>query len=194
MRAQGHPADFLLIDENLDVKDFNGVRAALQDSVDILYVCMHGKTAPGKYQAELYAADWQPFVTGIGNGPGPWIAVFDTCDLIDLSDPRLTGHAKWAVGQSLRLLLGFASLATVDTGPSGRGKAFATNLAAGLPVADAWLQAVHSTGFPGMDRAIAIAFGDNPSDARTVLSSATLASPAKARASATPAAAWKVCH
>jgi hypothetical protein len=194
MRAQGHPADFLLVDESWDVQDFNGKRAALQDSVDVLYVCTHGQKATGSYRAVLHGADWEPFVTGIGNGTGPWIAVFDTCDLIDLSDPRLTGRGSWMVGKSLRLLLGFASLATVDTGPSVRGRAFAANMTAGLAVADAWLQAVHSTGFPGLDRAIAIAFGDDPSDARTVLDSATLASPVSARTAATPAIAWKVCH
>jgi hypothetical protein len=194
MRAQGHSADFVLIDERWDVQDFDGKRATLQDSVDVLYVCTHGQTGTGGYRALLHGADWEPFVTGIGNGTGPWVAVFDTCDLIDLTDPRLAGSGSWTVGNSLRLLLGFASLATVDTGPSVRGRAFVDKMSAGLPVADAWLQAVHSTGFSGLDRAIAIAFGNDPLDAHTVLDTATLASPLSARTAASPTIAWKVCH
>jgi len=187
-------AKFLLTDEDWQVSDFDGSRATRQDSADILYVCTHGKTSPGTYRAILHEADWEPLVTGIGLGAGPWIAVFDTCDLIKLTDPRLATGSAWTVGPALRLLLGFASLATVDKGPSQRGKAFAANLLMGMPIASAWLEAVHSTGFPGLDLAIAIALGDDLADARTALTSASLILPPPRRRSATAVAAWKVCH
>jgi hypothetical protein len=174
MVSQHAELAFMRFDDDLRVDDLDGTVGSLATSVDVLYLAAHGSARNGIYRASLHDDDWTPAEMGLGS-EAPAVAVFDTCDLVDLGNPRW--HAEWSkpsVGRALRLVLGFASQATVSPDTTRRGAAFARNLAVGIPLASAWLRAVHDTGFAGLDVGIAIALGDDAADAERVLREATL--------------------
>jgi hypothetical protein len=192
--AAGDSVEFLVFDERLEVADLDASAHALAESADLLYISTHGECRGGTYRAILHAADWEPSRSGLGN-ERPLFAVFDTCDLVDPDDENW--QAPWTeedVGRALRLILGFASPATVSPETSARGAAFAQNLAAGQPVARAWLSAVHDTGFPGTDVGIAIALGDDEADAESVLRTATASNLPAPRTSRTASIACEMSH
>jgi hypothetical protein len=97
------------------------------------------------------------------------VAVFDTCDLVDLKDPLWWQHWVWNVGPSLRVLLGFASPATIEQSSTRRGRLFGERIVSGAPIGPSWLEAVHSTGYAGLDLGVAIGLGDSPNDAEWAL-------------------------
>ena len=175
MLAHGSTSQFVLLDEQLRVDDLDGTQSRLAEEVDVLYVCAHGESHAGDYRVDLHAADWRPFVDGIGDS-GPRVVVFDTCNLVDPSDPNWPpGWAQGALGTSLRMLLGFASKATVCPGsPTLRGRVFADKLVAGDTIAEAWLNAVATTRYSGADVAIAIAVGADHVEATDILNNARL--------------------
>ena len=160
----GHRVKFMRFDEGLRAPDLDGTTDRISDGVDLLYVSTHGECRKSEYQAILYDANWRPCANGFGDS-GPSVAVFETCDLIKLADADW--HKPWvaSAGPSLRLLLGFASLATIEQVSTKRGRLFAERILSGAPIGAAWLEAVHSTGFTGLDIGVAIGFGDSASDA-----------------------------
>jgi hypothetical protein len=190
----GDNVGFIHFDEMLKVDDLDGTAGAIAKSVDVLYLAGHGACAHGRFQAILYDRDWEPARSGLGD-ERPVVVIFDMCDLVDLK--RDGWQVPWmgaSVGLGLRLLLGFSSLATVTAASSLRGSAFAEELSAGEPIADAWLAAVDNTVSPGLDVAIAIGLGDDEADANSVLNTATLANLPGPRAQHSPALAYKVAR
>lgn len=182
----GMTIEFLRFDADFETRDVDGTTNALAESVDVLYLTSHGQTGGKGYSAILHSSDWLPATTGFGQ-TRPVVAVFDTCDLLDPSDPNWKVH--WEVstaGTALRLLLGFSSKATVGQATSVRGRAFVKNLAAGDTFVDAWTSAVLKTRYQGTDQPVAVAFGDSANDASTIISSASVAAMPGPRTSATP--------
>jgi Family of unknown function (DUF6345) len=191
--ASVRAVEFVRFDEALAVDDLDGTNTSLAESVDVLYLSGHGECGGGTYKAILHSGDWPPS-NGIGF-TGPVVAVFDTCDLVDLNNPSWDTHWRSStVGPALRLLLGFASVATVSQASSIRGDAFARNVEAGVPIAEAWLKAVHGTAPLGADLGIAIAFGDDAADAASILHTARIDALPGPRAAVAPTLAYAVCH
>jgi len=79
-----------------------------------------------------------------------------------------------SVGPSLRLLLGFASPASIEHVSTTRARQFAEEILSGAPIGPAWLRAVHDTGYVGLDVGVAIGFGDSAADAKWALRGLTL--------------------
>jgi len=188
MGSQVRTTAVLGVDEHLDAADFDGARASRGEDVDILYVATHGEYHSPDFRAILHATQWEPFASGLGQ-VRPTVAIFDACWLVDPAG-WLTAMAN-GIGPALRLVLGYATPASMGKGPALRGHAFADNLAAGDGVADAWLKAVHDQRVP-KDRAVAIGFGDSDLEATRALD-ATLADlplpaqqPLRLR--------WRYCH
>jgi hypothetical protein len=138
------------------------------EAVDVLYVCCHGRLKQGNFEVVMHADDWAPATSGL-DGNGPLVAVFDACNLLDPSDPSWDGPWASQPRPRLRLVLGFASLATVNKAAALRGEDFADRLARGDPVAGAWLAAVRSHDAHGRDRPVAVAFGASASEAYDLL-------------------------
>ncbi len=155
-------------DERFRAGDFDGSGAVRTAGLDVLYVGAHGRLVGDEFELLLHADEWRPADGGL-DVEGPRVVVFDACDLVDLASP--TWKAPWeaAVRPRLRLVLGFASKATVSKGTTTRGAELADRLAAGQAVASAWIAAVHSQSPHGGDRPVALAFGDDAADAKAVL-------------------------
>lgn len=163
MVTAGHDLRFLKFDEACSRDLFDPVGAALASSVDFFYISTHGRISGRQYTCLLHAEDWPLDGSCLGQA-GPSVATFDTCDLIDLAD--VGWRQSWeSAGPALRLLLGFASPATVAENSTRRGQAFMEMILAGEPVGTSWLRAVHSTAYAGLDLAVAIGFGSDSDDA-----------------------------
>jgi hypothetical protein len=165
---KGYSINFVRFDESLLLRDLDGTSGRITENVDLLYIATHGESHNSGYRVALRDQDWAPFASSFGCS-GPSVAVFDTCDLINLGDANWLGSWVSNVGSSLRLLLGFASLATFAHDSTRRGQRFAEMILAGDPIGPSWLKAVHSTSYPGLDVGIAVAFGDSSSDAKWAL-------------------------
>jgi len=178
MREAGATVRHIACDDALDVATYDGTTARHDDEVDLLYVMTHGESTATSYRSLWNTIDWAPGNTGLG-GQRLVVTVFDTCNLIDTSS-----HPQWtrvwqspALGASLRILLGFDGVATVDRGSTIRGRAFAELVCQGVPFADAWIRAVHNTSAyqsQRMDQAVAIGLGDSVADATNVLATASI--------------------
>jgi hypothetical protein len=169
----GHHVKFMRFDEGLRAQDLDGTNAHVTDAIDFLYLSTHGECRRSQYQAILRDANWRPCESGFG-GAGPSIAVFDTCDLVSLTDADWWKPWAASVGPSLRLLLGFGSPATIEQVSTKRGRAFAEEIVSGAPIGPAWIRAVHETGYVGLDVGVAIGFGDSTADANWALRNLTL--------------------
>jgi hypothetical protein len=210
MVAYGH-ADIRLvrIDETLELADFDGTRGKIAESVELFYIATHGKFRPPGYSVCLQQTDWWPMQSGLG-GSGPKIAVFETCNLVkcdkqSCNQPQCNWtngvcdavNVGWmGAGLALRLILGFVGDATIDRASTLRGLAFADNLHQGLPIGDAWLQAVHNTATCN-DLGIAIALGDDPAGAQSVLNTTRLGPSLNSlpkRSGTSTYLAWEICH
>lgn len=176
VRSGAVKIEHFCFDEALQLRKLSGPSAQLLD-VDILYVTTHGIFRRNGYEAMLTSSlptsrSWAPNVTGIGYS-GPKVAIFDTCWLIDPSQPwRLLWQNN--LGPKLRIMLGFTGPAAIDRGSATRGGAFALNLANGRTFADAWLDSVTHTTTSQYKKAIAIGIGDAKEDARSTLEKASL--------------------
>ena len=185
---------FLRFDEELVHEDLDGTSGKIGESADLVYFASHGEYKAHGYSLALHDADWQPCAKGLGTGSLS-VAVFDTCDLVDLNDTSWRDAWISSVGAHLRLLLGFASPATVAPDSTVRGKAFAEEIIAGNPIGHAWLDAVHENAYPGADVAVAIAFGVDTADAQWALREMTLGDLPCPRSSPSPiVTAEAVCH
>jgi len=192
MTAGGNVLSFLRFDEGLTLADLDGTTTALASAVDFFYVSSHGTCSSSQYKLILHSGEWPVSGADLGN-LGPAVATFDTCDLVDLTDANW--QAPWqTAGLSLRLLLGFASPATVAENSTLRGREFTAKILAGDPIGPAWLQAVHQNGYPNTDQAIALGFGDDQADADWALHDMTLADLRKPRQLDTPVIEVAVCH
>ena len=160
-------------DERLRATEFDGSFDRRAEHLSILYLSAHGRLESGQFELLLYADAWRPASSGL-DGDGPRVAVFDACDLVDPSDPAWsqvwTAHHR----PHLRMVLGFASLATVNRAAAFRGEEFAERLVRGEPVASAWIAAVRSHSAHGRDRPAAIAFGADDAEARRLVERADL--------------------
>jgi hypothetical protein len=185
---------FLRFDEALVHGDLDGTDGQLAESADLVYFASHGEYKAHGYSLLLHESDWKPCSTGLGTGSLS-VAVFDTCDLVDLNDSSWRNDWISSVGTHLRLLLGFASPATVATDSTIRGKAFAEKIIAGEPLGHAWLRAVHDTAYAGADVGVAIGFGTDTPDAQWALHEMTLAHLPSPRIRNSPVIAVEaVCH
>jgi hypothetical protein len=193
MIADGATIKFLRFDEALTAPDLDGTSARLAESVDFFYCASHGEYKTSSYSLILHNADWKPSAKGLGTNRLV-VAVFDTCDLLDLKDPKWPNPWIASSGPHLRLLLGFASPATVATDSTARGKAFANKIISGDPIGPAWLEAVHSTAYAGADLGVAIGFGDTTADADWALHDMKLADLPRPRKSSPPITQVEACH
>ncbi|EFG78421.1 hypothetical protein HMPREF0591_1664 [Mycobacterium parascrofulaceum ATCC BAA-614] len=194
MLARGSHLRFFTFDERLTARDLDGTANAIADSIDLLYVASHGEYSRGSstYKFILHSGEWL-VPSGNFGAAGPSVAVFDTCDLIDLADPQW--HKAWrTAGPQLRLVLGFASPATSALDSTLRGQDFADSILAGDPIGPAWLRAVHANSYPGRDRAIAIGLGDDPADADWALHEMRISHLPTPRSAGIPAIRAEVCH
>jgi hypothetical protein len=193
MLANNATVKFLRFDEALACADLDGTTGQLAESADVVYFASHGEYKAHGYSFILHGSDWRPCTKGLGTSSS--VAVFDTCDLVDLSDPSWRNAWISSVGSYLRLLLGFASPATVATNSTIRGKGFAEQIIAGEPLGPAWLDAVHETAYAGADVGVAIGFGDDQVDAEWALHKMTLNDLPRPRSSALPpVTVEEVCH
>jgi Family of unknown function (DUF6345) len=188
MLASGAEVQLVTFDENLDDADLEPGGAAQQ--VDILYVATHGLRGSSGFELALHAGDWPLLGGGFGDH-GPSIVIFDCCDLVDL------GGTDWdeqwrtdKLGPELRLVLGFASPASVSLQASIRGTAFARELTT-KPVTDAWFVSIQAGSYVGTDKPVAIAFGDDDQDARNVLDQLCIGALPGPRTSSVPGVAWR---
>jgi hypothetical protein len=194
MLAGNATMKFLHFDEALLPADLDGTSKQLAESVDLVYFSSHGEYKAHSYSLILHDSDWKPCGKGLGT-TSLAVAVFDTCDLLDLNDPAW--HNPWvsSAGPHLRLLLGFASPATVATDSTARGKAFAKKIIGGDPLGPAWLQAVHGTAYAGADVGVAVGFGDDSAGADWALHDMTLADlPRPRESSSPPVTVVEACH
>ena len=189
MLAAGANVKFVTFDENLVDQDLDQGGDAQQ--VDILYVATHGMSGASGYELALHADDWPVLSGGFGD-QGPAIVIFDCCDL---ADPTVTGWDQaWRtgkIGPQLRLVLGFASPASVSRQASIRGTAFAQELDT-KPVTDAWFTSIQAGSYVGTDKPIAIAFGDDDVAAQQILDFTSAGSLPGPRTSQVPGMAWRV--
>jgi hypothetical protein len=174
MLAGGCQAKFVRFDEGLKAQDLDGTNDRIAETVDVLYIAAHGESPASGYRVALYSSYWTPSLDEFG-ATGPSVAVFDTCDLIDLRNAAWSAPWVAKAGRTLRLLLGFASPATVAHDSTRRGQAFAESILSGAPIGPSWLQAVNGTGYVGTDVGVAIGFGDDAADAGWALDQLTLA-------------------
>jgi hypothetical protein len=194
MLADNAHIKFLRFDEALLPADLDGSPNQLAESVDLVYFASHGEYRAHSYSLILHGSDWKPCAKGLGTSSLS-VAVFDTCDLLDLNDPAWNDPWVSSVGLHLRLLLGFASPATVATDSTARGKAFAAKIISGDPLGPAWLEAVHGTAYAGADLGVAIGFGDDAADADWALHRMTLADlPRPRNSSSPPVTLVEACH
>jgi hypothetical protein len=157
----------LTLDDRFQAADFDGRTGRRGEEVDLLYVSAHGELDSSIYRAVLQSSEWEPFVTGFGKS-GPCVAIFDTCWLVDPADMSWRTAIQNGAGPALRVVLGYATPATVSKGPATRGRAFVDNLLRGDGLSSAWLKAVHQSG-PRGDRGVAVGLGDSEADANAAL-------------------------
>jgi hypothetical protein len=193
MLAHGITIGVIRFDESLIARDLDGTSGQIAESGEFFYCASHGEYRSSSYSVILHSADWNPCTRGLGLNRLA-VAVFDTCDLLDLNDPTWSNSWTASVGVHLRLLLGFASPATVAEDSTIRGRAFASKIIQGDPIGPAWLEAVHSTAYPGIDLAVAVGFGDDPQDARWALQDMKLADLPRPRKASRPVTEVEVCH
>jgi Family of unknown function (DUF6345) len=157
-------------DEGFTAADYDGSRARVADGLDLLYCAAHGELRNKSFELVLHADEWEPAAAGLDGSDSPRVAVFDACNLVDLTDPNWPAPWEAVAWPRLRLLCGFASNATVGKGPTERGREFAQLLDADEPVASAWLRAVvaHSSRLQ-RDTAVAIGLGTDAADADDAL-------------------------
>ncbi|MEP6892190.1 MAG: DUF6345 domain-containing protein, partial [Gaiellaceae bacterium] len=132
------------VDELFRADDFDGTLDRRADGLDILYLGAHGELRGSDFKLVLHSGEWYPAQGGL-DLEGPRIVVFDACNLLDRNDPDWADPWLAQTRRRLRLVLGFASLATVSKGTALRGEEFARRVARGDPVARAWLMAVRAT-------------------------------------------------
>jgi len=164
LRRKGIEVAFLFTDEQIC---FQPPAGAINE-VPLVYVCTHGECGKSGYGAYLHKSVWQPGKTRFG-AELPIVMVFDTCNLTEGIGGWEKSWADTLRGGSVRLLLGFQGLASIDPASSQRGSAFAENLLPerSMTLADAWIDAVRSHRIS--DHAIAIGVGESPSDAQAML-------------------------
>jgi hypothetical protein len=168
LREEGIQASILSCDEHLEVSDFDGSNLRLAEELDLLYIATHGTFDSAGYHALFHRNDWTPGASGIGLSRLS-VAVFDTCFLIDSAQPWSSVWSNANLGNNLRLLLGFDSLAAMDRGSLLRGRAFAELISGGEPFASAWIKAVHQTRTSRYDKAVAVAIGNDFQDAQNIM-------------------------
>ncbi|HTD58909.1 MAG TPA: DUF6345 domain-containing protein [Solirubrobacteraceae bacterium] len=161
-------------DERLLASDYDGRTKRMADGADILYIAGHGRQARGQFELLLHSDEWRPASAGL-DGNGPRVAIFDACNLITPNDGDWAAPWMAAVRPNLRLVLGFASNATVSKAASFRGEEFAERVARGDTIAGAWIAAVRSHDAHGRDRPVAIAFGSDDTEAKHLLGHGNLA-------------------
>ncbi len=86
MLADGANIKILRFDEALAAADLDGTSGQLAESVELFYCASHGEYKTHSYSLILHDADWKPCAMGLGTNRLA-VAVFDTCDLLDLHDP-----------------------------------------------------------------------------------------------------------
>jgi len=160
----------LSIDEFLSSDElWDGIYAA-----DLAYVCTHGELDSPYYRLLLNDSKGYVALSTSPNDDGSVVAL-DSCGLTDSRTPP--SNDNWIIQHrahvTRRLWLGFAGPATITKGASARGRAFAEELLAGSPIAEAWLRAVHSTS-PSSDRAIAIGLAEDEERAQSLLAATSL--------------------
>lgn len=170
VRAGGGAPRVMVCDESFAAVDFDGTCDRLGDGLDLLYVAAHGELRHDGFRLVTYQDEWHPTVAGLEAANGPRVAVFDACNLVDLSDPGWSAPWLATPRPRLRLLCGFASNATMGKGPAERGRDFADLVLSGEPVAGAWLRAVvANSSWLQRDIAVAIGFGVDQADAEAAL-------------------------
>ncbi len=169
IRQRGSQIAFLIADEDMSDACFPLPPKAGQEAA-LVYLCTHGKCPASGYEAYLNRGTWKPGKTRF-NKELPIVMVLDTCNLIEGAHGWETGWANALRGGSVRLLLGFMGLTSIDPGSSLRGKAFAENLVSQkkMSYADAWIDAVRTQAVTENRHAIAIGVGDSPADAEEML-------------------------
>lgn len=153
----GALVEVIALDEHLSATLLN----AGAEASDILYICAHGQFRNHEYRATLHHDDWYPSRMYLGSR-GPSVAIFDTCNLLDSKTWPVSGWLT-GLGPNLRLVLGFASVAPMDSRSTERAIEFVDRLVAGDGLGTAWLRAVHTIG-PSRAVAAALAIGDWGSD------------------------------
>lgn len=167
-RQAGVSSGLAVPDERLLGADYDGRRDRLGDTCDLLYIAAHGRQKAGGFELLLHSDEWRPAESGL-DGDGPRIVVFDACDLLDPGDPNWAASWSSEIRPNLRLVLGFASLATVSKAGGLRGEAFAELATSGMSVAQAWHLAVKGHSGHTRDRPVAIAFGSDAGEAEEIL-------------------------
>jgi hypothetical protein len=168
--AAGIDVSYVGIDECLTAGSISSGRRELPW---ILWVTTHGEFTQRGFQFDLHSkdvglheVDWQ--------GSGPSVLILDTCDCVDLGEPNWERRWLSTIEPSLRLVLGFSSPATICEPTSLRGRSFADRILRGDKLVDAWLSAATNDTYPGLDRAVAIAFGSTSEEAELILDTASL--------------------
>jgi hypothetical protein len=163
------------VDESFAGSDFDGTARRRADDLDLLYAVGHGELRQDEFELVLKVDEWWPSRSGL-DADGPRVAVFDACNLLDFRSASWARAWTAQVRPRLRLVLGFASKATIDKGPSRRGLDFAEQVARGDPVAPAWIAAVRAKAHArSRDVPVALAFGSDPADATFVRDRASIA-------------------
>jgi hypothetical protein len=198
--------ELVRFDEELHLDDLDGSRAQIAESVDLFYGASHGQFRQNQFSMALRDKDWYPAVSGFSSA-GPKIAVFEACFLVHCPqtfcrrrncnwngrrcDAIDIGWSSSGIGSAVRFVLGFASQASADRKSTRRGWAFAENLfKKSMTISGAWLSAVQSTS-PANDIGIAIALGDDYTDAKTLLESADITHALPPRTASPIHLAWK---
>lgn len=160
----------LALDEWLLPELFND--GAVTSPHDVLYISAHGEQSRDGFRLILHRDHWLPALGGLDGATAPRIVAFDACQLIAGDGWRTSWSA--AHRPSLRLVLGFASPATVGRAQGERGRAFARLMAEGEPVVTSWLVAVRRHAGHDRDVPVALAFAIDDDEARFLLDEATL--------------------
>ena len=168
----GVPVGYLGIDESLSDRS---LAAGLQEAGTITWITCHGEFGWHGYQFDLHAADAPIASLGLGHtGPGPTVLVLDTCYAVDFGYPGWESIWVNSLWPGVRLVLGFASPATIAESTSLRGRTFAELVLSGKALAEAWISAVTEDSYATADVAVAIGFGTTVDDALDVLANASM--------------------
>ena len=186
MLEAGRSSRWVGCDEQLTAVDLSTGGSAQQ--VDILYVSSHGGPGASGFEVALYGTDW-PVLGGSFGVDGPTVVVFDCCDLVDLTVPNWQQDWETAqLGRALRLILGFSTRASGARKAGVRGTAFADELAQ-QPITKAWFTAVHNSTMTAGEKPVAIALGDDATEAAAIRDTMTISGLYAPRSAATPVAA-----
>lgn len=170
--AAGSDVRFHLCDEQLRGVAHVGADSYF-DTVDLLYIASHGVNHGQGYRAFLNNEQWEPGASG-HSFSALRVLILDTCHLIDSTRDPTGGWPLRNLTPSVRLLLGFDGLVTMDRQTSVRGFAFARAARAGIPLVEAWFRSVRETTDHPDDKPAAVAFGADAADASWVLDHASL--------------------